>query len=527
MTDYLRYYPRNPNLIANYSTVSASVSPGVNLSRAPRQDCALLMDSIILCFEAATDWACTGQVCRLCHSVIAAPIFILPENILLEIFGIYVDSAAWPHEDAWHTLVHVCRRWRYIVFVSHRCLKLQLRCTNKRSAQMMLDIWPALPIAVEFRSGMLQSQVASNIITALNQRDRIRKIDLYPIPLSLLRKIGSIKRPLPVLTDLKLALNNEEELSLPDSFLGGSAPRLRSLQLIGIPFPALSNLLSSTAELVTLYISSIPHSSHTSPETMVTSLSTLTKLQSLTLGFQSSQSPADNAGRFLPLQTRIVLPALTSLYLLSYDEYLEDIVSRIDIPLLEDMTTEPFKQRVFDPRQLRDFISHMKAFKPFHRADIDMIDSSVSLIIFSRGAVADHEYELLKFTTSRKPLDWPVLRSFAQFCISALPPLPTLTRLDIRKSGQHWQNRISDPQWIDLLRPFTSVKDLILSETAAGHVAPALRGLAVENETDILPALQNLFLKASAQSGPTQEAISQFVDTRRLSNRPVSVFYEG
>jgi len=388
----------------------------------------------------------------------------------------------------------------------------------------MLDIWPAWPIAVEFRSGMSQPQVRSNIITALNQRNRIRKIDLSSIPNSLLGKITEIKGPLPMLTDLKLASNHDTELLLPDSFLGGSAPCLRSLHLIGIPFPALPGLLLSTVKLVTLYISSIPHSSHTSPETIVYILSTLIKLRNLSLGFQSSQSPADNAGHLLPPLTRVVLPALTSLHFLDYDEYLEDIVSRIDTPLLENMTIEPFKQRVFDTRQLRDFISHTETFKPLHRADIDMVDSSVSLIVFSRGATAD--YELIKITTSRKPLDWPLLGSFARFCISALPPLSTLKRLDIRKSGRHWQDRISDPQWLDLLRPFTSVKDLVLSDTAAGHVAPALRGLTVENVTDILPALQNLFLKVSARSGLTQKAIAQFVATRGLSDHPVTVLYE-
>jgi len=209
---------------------------------------------------------------------------------------------------------------------------------------------------------------------------------------------------------------------LPDSFLGGSAPRLRSLRLIGIPFPALPNLLLSTAELVTLYASSIPHSSHTSPETIVYILSTLIKLRNLSLGFQPSQSPADNAGRLLPPLTRIVLPALTSLHFLDYDEYLEDIVSRIDTPHLDNLTIGTFKQRVFDTRQLRCFISRTKKFKSPHRADIDITgsESSVSLIVFSRGAGSDHE--LLKFMTPR------LRSSFSQFCISALPCLSTLKR---------------------------------------------------------------------------------------------------
>ncbi|KAI0281522.1 hypothetical protein BC826DRAFT_1069289, partial [Russula brevipes] len=66
---------------------------------------------------------------------------------------------------------------------------------------------------------------------------------------------------------------------LPDSFLGGSAPRLRTLKLRDIAFPALPNLrvLLSASDLVTLSISRLPHPGYTlpTPETMVACLSTL------------------------------------------------------------------------------------------------------------------------------------------------------------------------------------------------------------------------------------------------------------
>ncbi len=42
--------------------------------------------------------------------------------------------------------------------------------------------------------------------------------------------------------------------------------------------------------------------------------------------------------------------------------------------------------------------------------------------------------------------------------------------------------------------PFTSVRDLFVSEQVAPCVAPALRELTDERVTEVLPALQNLFL---------------------------------
>jgi hypothetical protein len=50
--------------------------------------------------------------------------------------------------------------------------------------------------------------------------------------------------------------------ALPDSFRGGSAPCLEELKSQGIPFPALSNLLLSTANLGALFLMDITHSGY-------------------------------------------------------------------------------------------------------------------------------------------------------------------------------------------------------------------------------------------------------------------------
>src|SRR5712691_11345416 len=70
---------------------------------------------------------------------------IIPDEVLLEIFAHYVGQAKWI--GAWYTLVHVCRRWRLVVFSSSRRLNLQILCTA-RSPVVLLDIWPAYPIVI-------------------------------------------------------------------------------------------------------------------------------------------------------------------------------------------------------------------------------------------------------------------------------------------------------------------------------------------------------------------------------------------
>jgi hypothetical protein len=131
------------------------------------------------------------------------------------------------------------------------------------------------------------------------------------------------------------------------------------------------------------------------------------------------------------------------------------------------------------------------------------------------------------FTISCRELDWQ-LSSLAQVCSTFLTPFTALERLDIHK-GSHWrplgQEDMDKNQWLELIRPFASIKDLHLSENLGIRIAPALQGLAADRVTNVLPVLQNLFLKMPEQPGPVTEAFTQFVAARRLSGHPVTVRY--
>ncbi len=98
---------------------------------------------------------------------------------------------------------------------------------------------------------------------------------------------------------------------VPESFLGGSAPRLRRLSLNHTPFPGLPNLLLSATHLVDLHLWRIPNSGYFTPEAIVTGLSTSTSLKVLWLGFESPLSRPKRERRRPPPLTRSILPALT------------------------------------------------------------------------------------------------------------------------------------------------------------------------------------------------------------------------
>ena len=464
-----------------------------------------------------------------------ATINALPDNALIETFEFYLgkdvpDRVGNHNYDGWQTLVHVCHRWRCIVFASPRRLDLKLYCTRQRSVNSRtLDIWPALPIVIEAWNIQSKEDV-TNIIAALRHHNRVCKIDYYnheEFQDLLLKEFVAIDEPLPVLTSLRLTSWVENVPVLPDSFLGGSAPRLRSLYLYGVPYPSIGILLSSTANLVRLTLWDIPHSGYIAPEKIVPCLSTLSRLGSLEIGFRYPRSPTHRASRHPPPLTRAVFPNLTYLEFRGDIEYLEDILFQIETPMLNHSEFYFFNQLVFDAPLLRHFIHRTEPFMTTHTARVRFHSSAVR-VAFSRQEMANDSVETRTLTISCNPLGWQ-LSALPQVLNSFLSSLSTLETLEIAIDHEGWQDEIDVIQWQEFLHPFSSVKKMTLKDEASVRlVAPALREFARERATEVLPALQNLSLTTSGWSppGPLKEAIEEFIATRQLYGQPVILHYQ-
>ena len=283
---------------------------------------------------------------------------VLPDDALLRIFDFYVNMDRLGERkkgiEAWQSLVHVCRRWRSLVLASPRRLNLRLYCSTKTPARDRLDIWPALPLIVV--GGMALSGT-DNIIAALGQSNRVCQVNLELAGWQLEEVLAAMQVPFPELTDLLLNSDDETLTAIPDSFLDGSAPRLRNLFLRRFPFRGLPKLLPSATHLVELWLSNIPHSGYISPETIVALISVLSSLERLFLGFQSTQSRPDWETRSLPPPKRSILPALSLFHFKGVTEYLEDLVTYIDTPQLDQMGITFFNQIDFDCPRLAQFIN--------------------------------------------------------------------------------------------------------------------------------------------------------------------------
>jgi len=448
----------------------------------------------------------------------------LPDEVLLEMFGFYMDQAQ--DVDEWHRLVHVCRQWRYIVLASPRRLKLRLLCTDRRPVREMLSIWPALPIVICGSYDPISLvHGAGNIIAALEHHDRVCHIDLQYLPSSLLERFAAaMQKPFPALEYLELRSRDEAAPDLPDSFLGEPASHLRSLVLKGIAFPALQSLLLSAHHLVWINLWNIPDYTHTSPEAIVTCLSVLTRLETLRLGFRSPRPRPDQTNRRQPPQTRTDLPSLTWLRFQGDSEYLEDLVAQINAPLLDIIEIMFFDQPIFDISYLPLFISGAEKLSVLNQADIILDSRSVVVKLSSQRGEVNRPRLTLGISSIES--DWQ-LSSLVQVCGLSLPPLSTLEQLDIlegRYLRPRWQDDNTEiTHWQALLHLFTAVKKLFLSEKLALHVAFALQELTEEGVTEVLPALQNVFLEGLQPSGALQEAIGQFVAARQFPDCPLTV----
>src|SRR6266852_5909729 len=76
--------------------------------------------------------------------------------------------------EVWQSLVHVCQRWRSLVFQSPRRLNLRLVCTPKTPTRDTLDVWPALPLIVWGSRAL--SPDTDNIIAGLEHSNRVCQV---------------------------------------------------------------------------------------------------------------------------------------------------------------------------------------------------------------------------------------------------------------------------------------------------------------------------------------------------------------
>ncbi|KAI0292177.1 hypothetical protein BC826DRAFT_1186632 [Russula brevipes] len=434
----------------------------------------------------------------------------LPDDVLLETFDSYL---AGQNLDQWHTLVHVCRRWRNVVFASPRRLDLRLLCRNDRPVRAMLDIWPALPIHIENAWGECRESGLDNIAAALEHPDRVRSINLIHVlcPPPLLK---AMHVRFPELTELRFCY---DALVVSKSFLGGSAPRLRTLRLTSVALPAVRTLILSARDLVDLRLDDNIVSGHIPPTSMVACLSSLNKLESLSLGFRTRRSLPDRPS---PPQPRVVLPALIRFAFQGTCEYSEDFVAQIDTPVLNRLHMTFMPDSAFDVRDLKEFIGRTNGLEPSKAAELRISSRSILLDLQQ-----PHTSSFILGVRCTR-LDWEV-SSLALLCGQVSHLFSFVERLDLHFIGDGLMTEgvTMSNQFLEIFRLFPATQSLCAHKNFVLLIPFVLQDLIGSRIAEVLPNLRDLLLEGSAKSTSIQEAIQPFVDARRLSGQPVAVHY--
>jgi len=358
-----------------------------------------------------------------------------------------------------------------------------------------------------------------NIIAALEQSNRVCQVNLYGSRLGNVLPLMQV--PFPELTNLQLSSRDQD--NIPDTFLGGSAPRLRSLVLNFISFPGLLKLLLSATHLVHLHLRGIPHSGYISPEAIVPPLSVLSSLESFILEFECSWP--DREGSSLPPPNRSILPSLADFSFVGPIEYLEELVIRIDTPQLDKICMEFFPRIDYNRTcpQLVQFTNRTPMLKALDEAHVQFHDGTTSLKFRYRTSKSSLDERLINISCSVSHVQLP---SIEQVCNPSLHLLSTVEDLYIehRYRRLDWTNDpIRNYLWLQFLLPCIAVKNIYLSKEFAPGIAAALQGLVGNGITEVLPNMQHIFVEELEPSGPFQENIRQFVAARQLSSHSIAI----
>ena len=479
---------------------------------------------------------------------------MLSDDILLEMFGFILSLPDFQWK--WRRLLHVCRRWRQIIFSSPLHLDLQLLCTFGTPVRKCLGYWPAFPLVIDYsrsRNKSFDRGIAlkdmDDIFAALEQCDRVRHINLSVSSSLMAYLFAVMEEPFPALTHLLLSCTdpdkvrvlededeNEDGLVIPSKFLGGSATRLHEISLFNIPFPTIPAILSSASGLVKLQLENVPRTPFPSPEAMVSCLAVLTKLEDISIEFQSALSTRHRNHLRPSPETWAVLPALASILYKGDNAYLEDFVARINTPLLNSIditySDEDFDYRVTElikliersNLQLSRFGFVEIFFEPrkttfFLRPQTNPNERVIAIQISSWGGVRSQVADMTE-----------MLSQVSQ--VSSM--ISDVVRLDIEASSP-WEmdedfmdREIMESMdgagvgWLELFHPFIAIKTLRISSQFTENVARAFEELTAETITQVLPTLELLRLEGNMFM-PVKEIVEGLHNTFQASGRPLKV----
>ncbi|KAF8269993.1 hypothetical protein EI94DRAFT_1828619 [Lactarius quietus] len=418
----------------------------------------------------------------------------LNDDILLDIFNFdrLYDKFRWNYRLRWLKLSHVCQRWRHLIFGSTFHLGMQIRCTPNSPIVDTPDHLPPLPLDVDYWSMTKRDELGFS--HALRLHDRLFKISLHLSPSNLHQCFVHMDKHFPILEHLDLTIwptaNDITTPTLPKAFL---APNLRQLTLPGICSPRRLRVLTSTVSLVTLVLKDIQTSGYFRPRLSAARLSSLPRLEELSIYF-STPIPRPSTERELlgEQRTPVTLTNLKKLRFKGVSIYLECLLAQTRAPLLQQLDITLFNQIAFAlPHLFNLIISITEGFKsPKSRVTFDR--DFVCIATYHHDSLRSNKTFTLCVTVQCKQLDWQI-DCVAQICSGLIPALSGVEELELyfyrgRLPTELENGAIDGTTWHELLRSFAGVKRLHMSNAFLKELSRALQVDEIGSEPGFYPS---------------------------------------
>jgi F-box-like len=461
----------------------------------------------------------------------------LPDELLVEIFDLYrranvglSDYQLWSIKLEWFNLIHVCKRWRTVMFESSSRLDLYFLLKPRMRGNLntiMSRHSPPLPIDIDYEYSpvqVLKPKDMGRMVAALKRPDRIRRIALSGKDEHLAKLFKATKCPFPALESLELELRIGF-MVIPATFLKGSNLHLRTLKLRHIFLPSIERLLSSAPALSSL---SLEYYSNVGPEPAMTQLLSYLQvvpcLRHLGLEISCSINPLPQPTES---QKSFALPKLTSLRYRGRSAFLNTLMAGFEAPSLREVDISLYDLTLPPISHLTRLIEDV-VWENYHAFKVILERDYFRFGLLSRSDdINDHSprFRLLLFRFPDFAESMMQLSRAFSAKFSAIQELIVISR----HTTDAWEDVIP---WHRFLLPFSSVKSVMFDGTNYLRIANTLLRDQGGSNLAFLPVLEKIevckYSSYSARISETQQALEQaafesFVSAREQAGLPIKV----
>ncbi len=470
-----------------------------------------------------------------------AAIDTLSDDVLLEIFDqVRQVNNRWNH-DGWFTLTHTCRRWRSIVFASPLRLDLQLRCERGINVAEMLPHAPPLPIMLYYpsRHWAGYGDEEAIMLALRHYRARIRTIN-FDIPTNIQMAVTSrillrgMSGPFPILEKLIFTKGRyrpgEPCRLFPSTF---SAPRLRHLHLsnVGDVFVPGLPLFARAANLTSLHLSGIISTSLLPVGLLAERLALMPQLDNFYLLFHDPTNTSWHKDQVNPRRAPVTLPVLRTFFFQGEGSYMEELAASISTPRLGKLNATFFNEPFYSLAHFKQLLCSIPNFRlPVAAVEFWYDHIRLSIVSNEHGLQVGHS-ELRRlsvpFNISIKTRPF-LVRETTAFCAALVPLLSSVDVLRLHSQPLLYPPSRPDygvdrTTWHNLLRPFVSVKMLLLESAAlVNEVSAVLQPLEDDangpSSSGLLPSLRKIAWPSYIDTG---DAFVPLIKERAANQQPI------